>query len=246
MLSTQGTPVSTATVIIPTTGSTCLDSAISSVVNQTHKDTQCWVVIDGPEFAANTREITKRYPSVRVLELAENTGANNFYGHRIYAATGFLINTDYILYLDQDNWFDPDHVANMIAHLDKTGDDWCHSLRKIHDKNGNYLTDDNCESLGKWPAWVGENVHLVDTSCYCIKREVITRISQAWYAGWGGDRIFLANIAHHFAKWSCTGKYSLNYRLDGNPGSVNAEFFTQGNKLMSDQYPAGYPWSDIK
>lgn len=232
----------TATVIIPTTGSPSLEQAIRSVIKQSYDRVECWVVIDGPEFVKPAREITKNFPTVRVLELIENTGGDGFYGHRIYAATGYLINSDYILYLDQDNWMDPDHVANMVAYLEKTGNDWCHSLRKIYNKDGQYLADDNCESLGRYPAWVGENVHLVDTSCYCIKRDVIVRISGVWYSKWGGDRVFLQNMAQHFPKWGCTGSHSLNYRLDGNPGSVNAEFFEQGNAAMLQKYPNGFPW----
>ena len=234
--------MSTATVIIPTTGSATLEQAIASVEEQTFSDTVCWVVIDGPQYAPAARAITNRYPFVRVLELPENTGADNFYGHRIYAAVGYLINTDYILYLDQDNWMEPNHVETMVNHIEQTGDEWVYSLRKIYDKNGVYLADDNCESLGRWPAWIRNDVHLVDTSCWCIRRDVIVRISGAWYNKWGGDRLFLAAIAQHFPKWSCTGLHTLNYRLDGNPGSVTADFFAQGNAAMLAQYPTGFPW----
>lgn len=231
-----------ATVVIPTTGSPCLEKAIRSVIAQTYDQVECWVIIDGPDFATPARDIVRNFPSVKVLELIENTGGDGFYGHRIYAAAGYLINSDYILYLDQDNWMEPDHVASMVAYLEKTGNDWCHSLRRVFNKDAEYLADDNCESLGRYPAWVGENVHLVDTSCYCIKRDVIVRISGVWYSKWGGDRIFLANLAQHFPKWGCTGLHTLNYRLDGNPGSVTAEFFEQGNAVMQAKYSDGFPW----
>lgn len=231
------------TVVIPTTGAETLDRAIQSVLTQNHKDIKCWVVIDGPQFASQARKITDNYKSkIEVLELVENTGSNNFYGHRIYAATGFLFNTDYIAYLDQDNWFASDHIESMLTYIEQSGNDWCYSLRKIYDKDGNFVTDDNCESLGKWPVWVNEQSHLVDTSCYCIKREVIVRISGLWYGNWGGDRVFYANLAHHFPKFGCTGKHTVNYGLDGNPGSVTAEFFMQGNAAMLSKYPNGFPW----
>lgn len=234
--------MSSATVIIPTTGSSALSTAIESVIRQTHTDLQCWVIIDGPQFKDAALDIVKKYESVKVIELPENTGSDGFYGHRIYAAVGYLVNADYILYLDQDNWFDPNHVESMIKHIETNNLDWCYSLRKIFDKNGSYIADDNCESLGKWPAWVNEQAFLVDTSCYCIKKDVITKISGIWYNKWGGDRIFYANLAHHFPKYSCTSKHTLNYRLDGNPGSVNAEFFYQGNTVMQTKYPIKFPW----
>lgn len=230
------------TVIIPTTGSPSLERAIQSVIAQTYKDFDCWVIIDGPQFASVARTITSKYSNIKVLELVENTGADNFYGHRIYAAAGFLINSDYILYLDQDNRMAPDHVESMIKTLEEQNLDWCYSLRKIYDKTGTFIADDNCESLGKWPAWVGDQVFLVDTSCYCIKRDVIVRISGAWYAQWGGDRVFYANLSHHFKNYACTGKHTINYGLDGNPGSVTADFFIQGNAVMQQRYPQGFPW----
>lgn len=234
--------MSSATVVIPTTGASTLDRAIQSVQHQTHRDTRCWVVIDGPEFAERAGSITSQYPDVKVMLLPENAGADNFYGHRIYAAAGYLINTDYLLYLDQDNWMEPDHVETMVRTIETQGVDWCHSLRKICDRAGNYLLDDDCESLGKHPAWVNDQVHLIDTSCYCIKREVAIKISGAWYGKWGQDRVFMANANHFFPNWICTGKHTLNYRLDGNPGSVTKEFFEQGNAAMAQRYPGGFPW----
>lgn len=232
-----------ATVVIASTGAAILEDAISSVVAQTHPNTTCWVVIDGPAYVAQTLSITQRYPNVGIMAVPDNTGANGFYGHRIYAATSFLVNSDYILYLDQDNWMKPDHVATQIENCESNGLEWGYSLRSIHDKHGEYLLDDNCESLGKWPIFLSDQHHLVDTSCYCIRREVITRIGGAWYGGWGGDRQFYAAISQYFPNFGTTGKHTLCYRLDGNPGSVNQDFFVQGNAVMQQRHPGGFPWT---
>lgn len=234
-----------ATVVIPTTGAATLETAIRSVTAQLHPDTRCWVVIDGPQYVAAALAITEKFghdQRISVMALPENSGANGFYGHRIYAATSFLINTDYVFFLDQDNWFQPEHVALMISQCERNKLDWCYSLRSIYDKDGNYLLDDNCESLGKWPIFLSDQHHLVDTSCYCIRREVISRIGAAWYSGWGGDRVFYQAITQHFPNFHTTGRYSVCYRLDGNPGSVNKEFFEQGNAQMAARYPNGFPW----
>ena len=37
-------------------------------------------------------------------------------------------------------------------------------------------------------------------------------------------------------------RYSLNYRLGGNPLSVPPDFLEQGNSMMAAAYPAGFPW----
>jgi hypothetical protein len=84
------------------------------------------------------------------------------------AGIGHLINHDYVLFLDQDNWFEPDHVDSLLNTIETKKLDWAYSLRQIFDKDKNYTTVDNCESLGRWSAWVDENAYLIDTSSYCF------------------------------------------------------------------------------
>jgi hypothetical protein len=54
--------------------------------------------------------------------------------------------------------------------------------------------------------------------------------------------VFLQAITHHFPKFDCTGEYTTCYRVDGGKGSVNAEFFENGNKVMNEKYNGSYPW----
>ena len=232
-----------ALVVIPTTGDPNLEVAINSVVNQTYANLDCLVVIDGPEFIDTAMSIIKKYPTVRYMTLPWNTGANGFYGHRIYAASSYIINHDYWLALDQDNWMLPNHVETQVKNCIERQLDWSYSLRRIHAPTGEYLLDDNCESLGRWPIFLSDQHYLVDTSCYCVKREVIVQIGGAWYGGWGGDRQFFANISRYFPKFDTTGLHTLCYRVDGNPGSVNQDFFVQGNAVMAQRYGEQFPWN---
>jgi len=229
----------TATVIIPTTGSDEVKHAIDSVLSQTYS-TKCYVVADGRKFHSKTRLIAGHHKNLEICYLPLNVGANGFYGHRVYAAFTHLLNTDYVLYLDQDNWFDSNHVSSCIDTIQSKNLDWCYSLRKICDKNGEYICNDDCESLGKWPTYHGAN-H-VDTNTYCIKTAIATKLASAWHGGWGQDRVFLQAISHHFKQFDCTGEYTVNYRLAGNEGSVTKQFFENGNKIMNDKYNGEFPW----
>lgn len=236
-----------ALVVIPTIGNPSVIDAVVSVMDQSYV-CQCLIVIDGAKYKEETY---KHFPKdwldsnglVSVLELPWNTGANNFYGHRIYGAVSFLFDHDYLFYLDSDNWFERTHVQTMVEACENNNWSWCHSLRKIYDKNKNYICEDNCESLGKYPIYFNSGQHLVDTSTYCIRKEVTIPIAPAWYSGWGGDRRFFAAISQHFPNFGCTGEYTVNYRLDGNPGSVTADFFLNGNNLMKNHYPTHFPWA---
>jgi len=237
--------IMSATVIIPTTGSPELSQAVRSVMNQTIP-TKCYVVADGVQAHSKTRIITDDFLSKKNIErcfLPLNVGANGFYGHRIYAAFTHLIDTKYVLYLDQDCWFEPDHVEKCIEKIEKNDLQWCYSLRKIYDKNGNYLCEDNCESLGKWQTYHG--VNHIDTNCYCIKTEVAIKLAQVWHGGWGQDRVFYSILQGAFNKYDCTNRYTVNYRVDGNAGSVTKEFFINGNDVMKQKYNGEYPWAKI-
>jgi GT2 family glycosyltransferase len=231
-----------ATVIIPTTGSPEVRDAINSVLNQSYT-TKCYVVVDGEENYDKAKAIVDDYTHderFRVCYLPINVGAKGFYGHRVYAAFTHLIDTDYVMWLDQDNWLYQSHVAKCVETIQKRNLDWCYSLRQIYNKEGKFVCFDDCESLGKWQTYHG--IHHIDTNSYCVKTEVAIRLASAWHGGWGQDRVFLSTISQHFTKWDCTGLYTANYRVDGGPGSVNKEFFDNGNEVMRKKYNGEYPW----
>lgn len=233
-----------AVVIIPTTGAETLSKTIQSLSNQTYKNLTALVVIDGKDYARKVQKILVNNHSnlnIQVVQLNDNVGANGFYGHRVYAAFSHLVNQDFLFFLDQDNWFEPNHIESMIKTIEHDELDWCYSLRNITDKEGNYICQDNCESLGVWEAWTKCN-H-IDTNCYCFTNRVATAIAGAWHGGWGQDRVVYQALKQYFSKYKCSGDYTLNYRLDGNPGSVSKEFFIEGNYQMHQKYNEKFPWS---
>jgi hypothetical protein len=234
----------TSVVLIPSTGAPALRRAVESVLAQT-APTAAYVVCDGEQSRAGVDEALAglgREPArLAVCVLPRNTGANGFYGHRIYAAFAHLVDEDHVLLLDQDNYFAPDHVARCIDLLAARRLQWCYSLRTICDAAGVHLCPDDCESLGKWPAFT--NAHLIDTSAYCLRREVLLQVAHVWHGKWGQDRVFAQVMMQNFAAFDCTGRYTLNYCLGGNEGSVTREFFEQGNAKMHERYKRGFPWT---
>ena len=181
---------------------------------------------------------------LNVCTLPNNVGANGFYGHRVYAAFTHLVNTDYVLYLDQDCWLEPNHVESLVNRIEIDKLDWAYSLRNVCDIDGNFICRDNCESLG--PSWPVAGYPHVDTNCYCLKTEVATKISQIWHGGWGQDRVFL-NILHNaFKKFDTTGLYTVNYKVGGNEGSVKPEFFINNNKQVEEFYNGVFPWQRMR
>ena len=102
-------------VITPTVGTKHLDKNLWSVSNQSYDKIKHYVVIDGPNFKDDTERILDSYNNKFVLQLPENTGANNYNGHRIYGSVPFLVDADYVIFLDEDNWIEPNHVENIFV-----------------------------------------------------------------------------------------------------------------------------------
>jgi hypothetical protein len=202
------------------------------------------LVIDGKEhFTDHYNRLVNPYiKNIDEIVLPTNVGANGFYGHRVFAAFSYLVNEDYVCFLDEDNWLEPDHVEAMVENLQHNNLDWTHSLRNIYRKDGDFACRDDCESLGQWPAWNGVNNFHADASAFLVKRDVLVRIAGAWYGGYAQDRIFFQTLKQYFPNWKTTCNYSLNYRLGGNEGSVKEEFFVAGNKYMEENYKGLFPW----
>lgn len=236
-------------VITPTTGSPELADAVISVKEQTYSCDHL-VVVDGIQFEDNVIEVLlSADPKSDVLRcvLPFNTGGGGFYGHRIMAAFSSLVNHDYILFLDQDNWYEPNHVESLVSEMEKYKFDWTYSLRKVFDKDKNFLCEDDCESLGRWPAWVNPDAYLIDSSSYCFTKEFLNKVGHLWNFGWGADRRFYTLIKDELKhkNYGCTGLSTLSYRLGGNEGSVTADFFVEGNKKMEEKYGLSFPWKQI-
>jgi glycosyltransferase involved in cell wall biosynthesis len=227
-------------VVTPTIGNPKLTDCLVSVDKQTYKDLTHYIFTDGKQYKPAVDKMLEGATKVKVVELEENVG-KGWYGHRVFAACSFLVDADIICYLDEDNWFEPCHVEKLVKKIEE-GNDWVYSLRKIYDKDGKFICDDNCESLGKWPVYFNDNVFHIDTSCFAVRRDIAVRVGHSWYGQWGADRQFFSAISKAFPKFDCTNTHTACYRLDGNPNSVNKEFFDQGNEVNEKKYFGQFPW----
>lgn len=227
-------------VITPTTGTADLRRCIESVQAQTVPGVEHLVVVDGLQYADRAQAIIEPFvlkKPVHTLLLPFNTGANAWNGHRVYASVPYLVDFEYIALLDEDNWYDPDHVAALHDVIVRTDADWAFSLRKIVDKQGTFVANDNCESLGTLChtvlAW---NDVLVDTSCYLFKLPVARAVAPHWMhrARQPGeieaDRAVLQFLLRTGFKSACSPKFSLNYTASHGP--QQQQFFLQGNATL--------------
>jgi glycosyltransferase involved in cell wall biosynthesis len=224
-------------VITPTTGKDTVLKAIESVNNQTIP-TEHLLVIDGAQAAYDLADMDYNWTRTLAMQLPENVGGNGWYGHRVYAAMPLMVNADYILFLDEDNWFEPNHVETMINKIKSKDLMWSYSLRRICNEAGEYICDDDCESLGRYPTFYDHTINFVDTNCYCFKREYLVSVAHYFYGQWGADRPFYKAASKLLPSFGCTGEATVNYRA---PERLLG-MFKDGNKLMKEAYKDPLPW----
>jgi glycosyltransferase involved in cell wall biosynthesis len=238
-------------VITPTVGTHYLTDAIHSVGMQAEH----WIVVDGIAYVQPVVSRLEAHPyRQKLIILPENTGTPTqgfngmpytgfFNGYRVNAAIPLITNADYVMFLDEDNWFEPEHIPSMVKCLEDNDLDWCYSLRKVVDKEGNFLFNDNCDSLGEFPNYY-DGAKFVDMNCYLFKNCVISRIALSMYDladPFLGDKLLYKEASTKYPNFAGTGLYTVNYRMTRD---AQVDYYSTGNEIMSKRY-SSFPWSKV-
>jgi len=225
----------TVAVITSTRGRETIKQANESVRNQTYKATH-YVFAHGRDCWDKVENNMKEIANAQVVNLPRANGGNGYGMAPVFALAPFAVEEDIMFYLDDDNWYEPDHIESLVEMIEKQNLGWAYSLRKIVDGEGNFICEDNCESLGCIPN--SDNQYLVDNSCYAVRTDVARRHSHAWYVPIISDRSFQAELMRAKHPAGTTGKHSVNYRLskDGT-GGMTAEKFINNNEWMKKHRP---------
>lgn len=124
-----------------------VEQAIQSVLNQTHKDLECVVVLDQP--TDNTEEvveaIAKTDERVIIVKNGQNVGAGLSRRVGVSKCSG-----DYVLFLDGDDWLDEDFIEKLYNRAIETDADITSGGVRLLEPNGYYETQccGDCETEG--------------------------------------------------------------------------------------------------
>lgn len=239
-------------VITASTGRKELARCITSVERQVGDfEIQHLIFADGVLASDNIQKIREEiHPIfVDVIDLPYQVGNNRWNGHKMYGAGCYLAEGDYVMFLDDDNTIDDHHIQSCLSVIEK-GNEWAYALRKIvSTPHGDFLCNDDCESLGKWASVINPNDYFIDVNCYFLPRMVAVAISPIWYCKFREpgqpeiDRKMCAALRHHFPKFDSNYKYTVNYAVASNSQlSVKPDFFMQGNAEMLRRYNGVLPW----
>ena len=240
--------MSKVSIITATTGSEYLTRCLESVEAQTYKDIHHYLVIDGPEHEDKVFEQLFKhepYSYLDVTNLPHPTGKEQYNGHRIYGAFTYLVDGDYICYLDEDNFLEPNHIESLMNVIKDDG--FACALRKIVNSDGEYICNDDCESLGNWKSVI--NDYFVDVNCFMFPKPLALQLSPIWYRRARHpddqpevDRALTYTLKDNKIECEVTGEYTVNYRAGNRSDSVQGAFFLQGNEIMNKQYNGVFPW----
>ncbi len=236
-------------VITCTTGRNTLLESLNSIFNQTHKNIQHYIVTDAAmdEAAFNHMRASHATPNRHFARWPTKVGGEGWECRRLWSAIAPLVNEDLVCFLNDDDWFEPQHIESLVNVI-KSGFDWGYAFRKIYNEDGTYLCDDICESLGEahpvwnmpWQNFAEQGSVLMYSHCY--------RAIAPYFAspGFGNDRLTYQQLRRLYPKFAGTGLHTVCFRLGGTGYSVTKEFFEEGNKAMRAAYPDGMPWIQKK
>ena len=216
-----------------------LANCIASVKAQTYPCTH-YILCDQDfnKFA----ELKRLYPDVLMCYWDAKIGGNGYAGQRWLAAAPQLITEDVTFFCNDDDWYSPDHVKSIMDKIDE-GYDWAYSLRSVHDKEGNFLFDDNCEALGELhDTWNIPGHRFVDWCMWGMKTEYLKQLAILLNRPDPTvDRQFYQAATRIVPKFAATGKHTFHFRMGGSCG-VQPEFFIEGNKRILEKFDGKLPW----
>lgn len=223
-------------VVIPTVLRASLCRALRSIFEQDHQGRiQVLIGIDLPlgDFSAIEDILLERpsHISVTFLWLGYSTkikrGGNwqPWGGGGLRTILSFLANARYIAYLDDDNWYGPDHLSSLLSAIKNKS--WAFSRRWfVHEDKDEPICEDIWESVGPNKGVFKDNFGgFVDTNCYMIDKLKTLPVLAYWCitdgrfhhnSNEGGeDRVVFHYLNKHYKDWGDTAKPTVSYRISG-------------------------------
>ena len=214
-------------VIVPTVLRPGLKAALQSVFQQSHKGRiQILVGVDKVQGDPGILdEICLGRPANVVLQVyypgystsARHGGLSSAWdGGVLRCILTHLANARYVAYLDDDNWWQRDHLSRLLKAIRKA--DWAYALRWfVHPVSMQPVCIDDWESVGP-DRGVFPN-GFVDPNCLMFDKLACESVIQYWNIPLPGDtnrmtadRNIFANLRARFVG-AATGKPSVHYLL---------------------------------
>jgi hypothetical protein len=141
-------------------------------------------------------------------------------GGALRTVLSYLANTPFIAYLDDDNWWHPDHLRQLRQAIE--GHDWSYSLRWfVHPQSRRAVCIDEWESVGPDRGVFREQFGgFVDPNCLMINKLRGVETMPLWntplpgdHSGMSSDRVVF-EVLRRYGRGAATGQATVYYHID--------------------------------
>jgi hypothetical protein len=210
-------------VVMPTILRPRIVTAVDSVFRQTFRGRiQLMIGVDkAADSPAPLEAALARRPgnvSALVLELPYSTSVRHGGVHpatdggSLRAILSFMANARHVAYLDDDNAWEPEHLAGLLEAVQ--GKPWAYAQRMLIDEtDGRELGVDRWDSVGPYAGRFAEKGGHVDVNCLLVDKVAAARLMGRWAEGPRemSDRVFFAGLkdAPHGRVERATVRYGI-------------------------------------
>jgi glycosyltransferase involved in cell wall biosynthesis len=187
-----------------------LKRTIEAVRNQTYPSVEHIVVKaqcnQGPDcpLCAETRELAGRYAGdgnrLRLIELQEPGDRYGYFGRNLAIQSS---DAPLIAYLDDDNWWEPNHLESLYRNLQDKQASFAFSGSFVRSADGKLLL----KRVTRRPYFTG-----VDLNEFLHKRVLIQKYG-LWNLTYNADWEAVENWLKHGERYAATGQLTSNYSL---------------------------------
>lgn len=236
----------TVTVITSSIGRPELKQCVESVMAQTFP-CKHMIFINGEKWHRAADEVLSQFTpmaNIQSIKLKEETGDCGVGpgAGDVFAAAPWLTTSDFVFFLNDDDFYETNHVESILTLMVNNNLDWAYSLRRFVDKDGKPFCEDDFDSLGFWPCVYSDTQFLVDNSCYAMRRSVAKQFGPCWLTPAVGDRAILRAMKQAGLSSGCTGLTTVNYRVGGSAPPPDADYYKINTERIREKHPEGFPW----
>lgn len=148
---------------------------------------------------------------------------SNHFGGALRTILSFAANSRYVAYLDDDDWFEPEHLSSLLTAI--RGHEWAHSLRTfVNPYNLEAMCVDSIENLGPNKGVYAMSGGFACPSSLMIDKRACAAILHLWSEagaprGDAEDRVFFKALCDHFKSYGVSNRPTVNCVIkpeDGN------------------------------
>lgn len=218
-------------VVIPTTLRPSLNKAVQSIFGQDYTGKiQILIGIDKPLGDKNIlEELSNKCPdniAITIIDPGYSTSVrhggiySNQFGGALRTILTYAANSRYVAYLDDDNWYAPHHLSDLLKTVQGHACAFSHRWF-VNTETHEIICEDNFLSVGPDKGIFAQKLGgFVDTNCLMLDKMQCHMIIPLWCIalfadGSGEDRRVFKILNKHFS-FQGTGRASVHYVLDVN------------------------------